>query len=119
MTDHLFDPDWCIHPGETLREWLEDAKVPPYAFAHVAQLDREYVESLVNCKRGTRIGKKAAEHIAYGCSVIGVGPSAQFWRNLEANYRDGLKRGKTDTSTPMEKGLLLEEPQLPAFEEEA
>lgn len=92
-----FKPDWCIHPGETLRECLDEV---PWCsvkmFAKVSGIPLEQLEQILGKKRSARITEDIAQRINHALSTIGGGPSAQFWRNLDKNYHDALKRGAKD-----------------------
>lgn len=95
---NLFQPGWTMHPGVHLRDWLEYEKCPPMVFAKTAGIDRQKFDDLLACKRSVRITKDMAERIHHASCVLGIGPSAQFWRNADANYRADLKRGARDCS---------------------
>jgi hypothetical protein len=97
-----FNPDWCIAPAATLREWMGE---------HGWDTDKLAI------KMGTVVaaipGSGQSWHW-YRQPILAVlakepmpdwfphmmaavsGTSQLFWRNLEANYRDGLRRGLKD-----------------------
>lgn len=95
---HPFEPNWTMHPGVHLREWLADAKVPPYLFAKVAGIDRDVFDDIVDCHPDAVITEDIANRIHHASCTVGVGPSAAFWMNADANYRKALARGAKDTS---------------------
>lgn len=79
---HEFKPDWCMAPSETLREWFREAgSVVPDSIMIREVLERKPLTS---------------EHAGMLEACTGV--TAQFWLNLERNYREGLAAGLTDAS---------------------
>ena len=69
-----FTPDYKVSPGETIREEME------WRFALELDYPIEFVQDLLAGK--ARITAEVAERLA---KVLG--PSAQFWLNLEGNWR--------------------------------
>lgn len=96
---HEFKPDWTMHPGVMLREWLDFAKVPAHLFASVSGIDRDFFDRLLAFDPAVTIDEKLADHIFHGTQLCGIGPSPQFWLNSERNYREALERGAADTSS--------------------
>lgn len=84
-----FDPDWCIHPGATLRDWREENGLPTKAAATACA--RMPVEMYERIEAGEQ---KITDEIA-AALAHGTGITASLWRNLERNFRAGLKAGKT------------------------
>lgn len=93
-----FDPDWCMRPGVHLRELMDYAGLKgdmgTRMVAKISGLDASVIEGILSGK--TRITKKIAERLATGTQPLAI--SAQFWLNLECQYREGLKAGKADIS---------------------
>lgn len=93
-----FDPDWCMRPGVHLREMMDysglTGSLGVKSVARLSGLDVSVVEGILTGK--TRITKKIAAHLAAGAAPLLI--SAQFWLNLERQYREGLKAGKADIS---------------------
>lgn len=86
-----FDPDWVIHPGETLREWREENHLSEKAAAtccgRMTLHDYRFIEE------GRReISPEIAARLEYGTQI-----PARLWLRLEKTFRDGLKAGKTWT----------------------
>lgn len=102
-----FTPDWCLHPGEILREMAAEFTVDPNArrlqvvvVANLCHLERGVVERLLACDPGQHLTPQIAQALHHGLSRYGgASPSSAFWLRFEALYREGLAAGKTDTST--------------------
>jgi HTH-type transcriptional regulator / antitoxin HigA len=86
-----FDPDWVIAPGETLREWMEENRLPSSVVAKMAGLHPDELDDIVEARE--EIDERRAEGLAAATLV-----PARFWLALERNYRAGLKAGKIDAS---------------------
>lgn len=94
MNEHPFDPDWTVHPGATLRDWMEEngfvqgdrLLIRPLATA--CSMESEQLQGIVDGKR--RIGTVAACKLA-----AGTGIPARLWLNLERQHRARLAAGKT------------------------
>lgn len=83
-----FDPDWVVKPGETLQEMLDEYNLSPRIAAVSCGLTERDLQNVLD-------GKRITKRIAAGLARLPVTPSAQFWLNLEHNYRKGLAAGKT------------------------
>lgn len=86
--DAPFSPDWVVHPGDILAEEMEERQLSKPAAAlglgmSEADLDKLLAGELV-----------LTDAISEGLSAL-FGTSAQFWKNLECRYREGLARGLT------------------------
>lgn len=93
-----FDPDWCMRPGVHLREMMDYSglrgDMGVRAVAKIAQLEPAVIEGVLD---GSQIiTEDIARHLAAGTQPLAI--SAQFWLNLERQYREGLKAGKADVS---------------------
>lgn len=85
------DPDWTIHPGETLREWREEHKLGVKAAATVCgRMDVKVYEAVESGKR--RITKTIAAQLERGTYI-----PARLWLRLEKRFRADLKAGRTWT----------------------
>jgi plasmid maintenance system antidote protein VapI len=82
-----FDPDWCISPGEILKDWMKENGLPLAVTAKACRLPVEVVHDILNGSR--QLGELDAEGLQRGTHV-----SKSLWLNLERAYRDGLKLGK-------------------------
>jgi hypothetical protein len=104
MTGREFDPDWCIAPAATLKEWMgeRDIDTPNLAF-EMARIvvpipgggqDRQTYQRAIEDVLAKQPMPGWFPHMMAALS----GTSQLFWRNLESNYRDGLARGLTDVT---------------------
>lgn len=93
MTDEVypFEPDWCIAPASTIRDWMEEHSCDVSTLAHRCEIS---LERLTRILQGAPYGPVTAYRLASG-----MGSTARFWMNLETFYREGLRAGKTDTSS--------------------
>lgn len=91
MTDHPWDPDWVISPGETLRDWIDENHLTVGVAAKVCRMDRHELQRILDGQR--HITPKVADKLAAGTMI-----PARLWLNLERAYRDGLAAGKIDAS---------------------
>lgn len=93
-----FDPDWCMRPGVHLRELLDysglTGDLGVKMVSRMSGLEPKVVEGILSGKQ--RITKAIAQRLATGTAPLAI--SAQFWLNLERQYREGLKAGKADVS---------------------
>lgn len=84
-----FNPDWVVHPGETLHEWREENHLPVMAAASsCGRMSRELYEGI---EAGTvPITEDIAKGLEWGTHI-----PATLWLNLERIFRAGLAQGKT------------------------
>jgi HTH-type transcriptional regulator/antitoxin HigA len=82
-----FEPDWTVHPGRIVKEFLDDDEYTNEAFAKKVGWSVKFLEDLLDGK--TSITNDMAEKF---CKVLGM--SKQFWLNLQANYEEDLIRLK-------------------------
>jgi plasmid maintenance system antidote protein VapI len=78
-----FEPDWVIHPGTTLSEfiiwrWSEENGLDPQQIADI-------------CEGRASVTDEIAEKL----SKIGRMMSAQFWKNLQKSYDTTVERLKS------------------------
>jgi plasmid maintenance system antidote protein VapI len=86
-----FDPDWTIHPGETLREWREENGLGVKAAATTCgRMDPVVFSAVESGKR--RITKTIAAQLQHGTCI-----PARLWLSLEERFRADLKAGRTWT----------------------
>ncbi len=71
--------EFIIHPGETLKEILEDRGMSQKELAIRTDVTEAYVSSVVNCQKA--ISVRFAKKLEYA-----LGIDASFWINLQANY---------------------------------
>ena len=71
--------EFIIHPGETLKEVLEERGMSQKELALRTGVTEPYISSMVNCQKA--ISVTFAKKLEY---VLGI--DASFWINLQANY---------------------------------
>lgn len=86
-----FNPDWCIAPGEILREWIEENHLSTRVLAVACAMDRDRLEKII-------VGTRKLSQIDACKLWQGTGISARIWLRLEEAYRAGLAAGKTDST---------------------
>lgn len=79
-TRNTFNPDYAIHPGEILEEFLCAHNMKKVEFAERSGISVKTVSQIINCK--DPITPETAIKIE---RVLGV--SASLWNNLDANYK--------------------------------
>ena len=75
--------EFIIHPGETLREILEDRGMSQKELALRVGLTEPYISSVINCQKA--ISVSLAKKLEYA-----LGVDTSFWINLQANYNKEL-----------------------------
>ena len=71
--------EFIIHPGETLKEMLEDRGMSQKELALRTSVTEPHISSLINCHKA--ISVTFAKKLEYA-----LGVDAGFWINLQANY---------------------------------
>jgi HTH-type transcriptional regulator / antitoxin HigA len=83
--DLEFKPNWCVPPGATIKELMEDRNISQYEIMNKLKLSNDDYNLLI-------IGDLLVnEEIAKGLADL-TGTSVQFWENREKHYREGLAR---------------------------
>lgn len=80
-----FEPDWCVHPGELVREYREHIRISPHDLAGETGLTVGELYDLEECR--SDIDPLLASQLA---QVFGT--TQQFWINLQENYDKDFKR---------------------------
>lgn len=75
--------EFIIHPGETLREMLEDRDMTQRELAMRTDVKEPHISGIVNCQKP--ISVSFAKKLEYA-----LGVDASFWINLQANYEKEL-----------------------------
>ncbi len=75
--------EFIIHPGETLKELLEDRVMTQRELALRTDVKEPHVSGIVNCQKP--ISVSFAKKLEYA-----LGVDATFWINLQANYEKEL-----------------------------
>jgi len=81
-----FDPDWVTKPGSHVHEYIEDGIIGLDTFLSKTGFTPAFLEQLYDGE--AVITEAVAEKLA---SVLGADKG--FWLRLEANYREGLRKG--------------------------
>ena len=76
--------EFIIHPGETLKEVLEDQGMSQKELALRTGVTEPHVSSVINCQKD--ISVSYAKKLEYA-----LGIDASFWINLQANYEKELE----------------------------
>jgi len=71
--------EFIIHPGETLKEILEDREMSQRELAVRTDVTETHISNVVNCQRDISIS--FAKKLEYALNV-----EASFWINLQSNY---------------------------------
>src|ERR1039457_4017450 len=82
-----FKPDWCVAPGETLREWCVETGLSPHAAATACMIEPDVFERLLS-------GDEPLTGVLAAGLASGTGITASFWLNFERHYREALAGGK-------------------------
>jgi len=76
---NVLSRDFIIHPGETLKEILEDRGMSQRELAIRTGVTESHISSVVNCQKD--ISVSFAKKLEYALDI-----DAGFWINLQANY---------------------------------
>lgn len=71
--------EFIIHPGETLKEMLDDREMTQRELSMRTDVTEKHVSNIVNCQKP--ISVSFAKKLEYA-----LGVDASFWINLQANY---------------------------------
>lgn len=84
-----WQPDWRVHPGESLREAIEALGISQAEFARRIEVTPPFVSALLAGRKniGTRLALKL--------EAAGVG-SARFWLTLQMNHDLHLARERAE-----------------------
>lgn len=77
MTSLVFNPP--VHPGEILRDFMDEHGLKPYSLAKDIRVPRSRIEDLVRGERGVT-ADTALRLARY------FGTTAEYWQNLQATY---------------------------------
>ncbi len=78
--------EFIIHPGETLKEVLEDRGMSQRELAVRTDVTETYISNVVNCQKDISI--LFAKKLEYVLNI-----EASFWINLQSNYdKEMVKR---------------------------
>ncbi len=84
---HAFNPDWCINPGVHIREHMQLKKLTQRALAKRMKRPEEQISRLLHGK--IELTAETAMQLEKA-----LGSRAEYWMNLETNFRVGLLRGR-------------------------
>lgn len=80
-----FQPDWAVHPGEILRELLEDLRLSVRVAATATGIGEEALTAVLKGRA------PITEDIARRLAVLPV--SGRLWLNLQRDHDASLARG--------------------------
>lgn len=82
-----FTPDYAIHPGEFIKEEIEDLNISQKELAERTNISKTVINEIINGKRNINadIAIKL-EEVLYS--------NARYWLNLQAIYNEALTRKK-------------------------
>src|SRR5579862_427498 len=80
-----FQPDYAVHPGETLRDTLKAKHMTLQSLAQKTGIARRSLLEIVNEKRS--IDVDVAERLFQA-----LGVPVSFWLNMQSNYETTLER---------------------------
>ena len=101
-TKHLFQPDYAIHPGETLAETLEDLGLSQAELAQRTGRPLQVISEIIQ-------GKKAITAETALQLERATGVPASFWNSAQRNYEAARARLEE------ERGLIVESACLDQF----
>lgn len=78
-------PDWVVHPGEILREALEERGWPQTQLAAATGFSSKHVNFVLQGRAGIGVDFALALEDA-------LGTTAEFWMNLQVAYDLGVAR---------------------------
>lgn len=81
-----FDPDWVTRPGSHIEEQLSHKNFTWEYFKEKTGLNHRDVKKLLDGQM------PISEELASKLEDL-LGPSRQYWLNLDAHYQDGLRKG--------------------------
>lgn len=85
---HRFTPDWCVRPGATLAEWMQENG---HKLDQAATMCRRMKPTML---QAILDGEQPITPEVAGALQAGTGITAKFWLNLERDYREGLAVGR-------------------------
>ncbi len=94
-----FEPNIAIHPGETLRETLEELKMSQAELSQRTGLAKKTINEIIKGKA------PITTDTAIKLSAV-FGMSSEFWNNLERNYQETISRIKANSFLDEESKLL-------------
>lgn len=101
--DNNFKPNVAIAPGETIRDNMEYLGMNQKELAHRLDITQKHLSNILN----------GNAPITYDTALkleLVIGPSAQFWMNLETNYQLNKARLEKQKKLDNDLGILKEIP---------
>lgn len=83
-----YDPDYVVHPGETLADWFDYARIDQGIAVALYGFDENEIEGVLSGE--LEIDEALAVKLADLTGIPG-----RFWLALDHNFRVGLAAGKT------------------------
>lgn len=84
----MTERDWTIHPGATLRGWMEDKGYHTAATAAICRMDLAVFRAILEGER--ELTEEDAVQLASGTGI-----PARFWVSMERIFRRDLAEGRT------------------------
>ena len=91
FTINGFDPPWSVHPGEVLREVLDEAAMTQTELARRCGVSQKHISEIINGKAG--IGPDLALSLEEVTSV-----AATFWVRMQAGHDVRRARERRDVA---------------------
>lgn len=88
-----WEPDWVVHPGETLREMLEERRWLQSQLATLCGVTEKHISRVITGQSG--IGVDFALRLE---RVLGV--NARVWMRMQVDYDVGVARKASPYHTP-------------------
>ena len=83
----MTERDWTVPPGEILAETLTERRMSQAEFARRTDLTQKHISQIINGHTGY------SPDVALRFERV-LGVRAEFWLNLQSNYRTDLLRGR-------------------------
>ena len=80
----ILSNDMIIHPGETLKEVMEDRNISAESLAQSTGFTQDYINGVLNCKEN--ISAEFARNLEDTLNI-----DTDFWMNLQELYNDEVK----------------------------
>lgn len=98
-TKHLYQPDYAVPPGLTLKDTLEALSMDQVDLARRIDITEKHISQIVHGKAA--ISPEIALKLELATGVPG-----RLWMNLESNYRLALKRKETEAKQKADQAWL-------------
>jgi Zn-dependent peptidase ImmA (M78 family) len=103
MSKYIFDPDYVVAPGATLKESIDAKGISQTQLAQRTGLAEKTISQIVN-------GIAPISYDTAGKLELVTGVPAKFWNRRELSYREALSRRKELAALAEKKAWLTEIP---------